>query len=318
MLNRVNTEDNGVLSQALQVRYTKLFFTLAFLEDTALPKNKVSALRGGMGEMLLQMNCVRDRNCENCDFEAECLVQRTMYSKYEIKPEFLTAGESIGYVLECDDYREVFQSGETLEFRLILFGKTIVYFNQFMQAFTMLGIVGLGKEQAKFRIRSVANRRKNVIVDEESLCLENYLIQTIEDYVEYRMTQISKKGLENRVFFRTPMTIKYRNEYVQEFQLVPFTEALKRRVYMLDCFEGIDCDPRKLQITLPELIEQKHEAAFVKRYSNRKNTHMEMKGIRGYMITDKMENEFLRLLLAGELIHVGKHTSFGFGKYTVR
>lgn len=37
----------------LQVRYVKLHFHLRILEDTQLPKNKVSALRGGMGEMLL-------------------------------------------------------------------------------------------------------------------------------------------------------------------------------------------------------------------------------------------------------------------------
>ena len=65
--------------EPLAVRYIKLHFTLLLTEDTVLPKSKVSALRGGMGEMLLRMNCVRDRNCENCDFETECIVRRMMY-----------------------------------------------------------------------------------------------------------------------------------------------------------------------------------------------------------------------------------------------
>ena len=318
MQDRMDVETNQTLSQALQVRYTKLLFMLELLEDTVLPKNKVSALRGGMGEMLLQMNCIRDRKCESCDFESECLVQRTMYSKYEIKPVFLTAGESIGYVLECDNYQEKFMAGEVLEFQMILFGKTIVYFNQFMQAFTMLGIVGLGKEQAKFRICSVMNQRKKLIVDEESLNLENYCIQTVGNYVEYRMAQISERGLQNRVVFHTPTTIKYQNEYMQEFQVGPLTEALKRRIYMLDCFEGIESNLREFQFALPEILEQKHDFSLVKRYSNRKNARMELKGIRGYVVTSEMGEDFLELLLAGELVHVGKHTSFGFGKYTVR
>ena len=318
MLDQTDLEGDKILYQALQVRYTKLFFTLVFSEDTSLPENKVSALRGGMGEMLLQMNCVRDRKCENCDFETECIVQRIMYSKYEIRPEFLTAGESIGYVLECEDYRENFYAGETLEFRMILFGKTLVYFNQFMRAFTMLGISGMGKEQAKFRICSVRNQWKKVIFDGKRLCLDNYCIQTVRDYVEYRMMQISKRELENKVIFRTPTTVKYQNEYMQEFQIVPLTEALKRRIYMFDCFEGMECDLRKFQPVLPELMEQGSRFTLVKRYSNRKKVRMELKGIRGYMITGQMEDNFLRLLLAGELIHVGKHTSFGFGKYVVR
>ena len=309
---------NQVLYDALQVRYIKLNITVSFLEDAHLPVNKASALRGGMGEMLLQMNCVRDRTCEKCDFEAECLVQRTMYSRYEIKPVFLTAGESVGYVLECENYREEFAAGETLQFQLILFGKTLVYFNQFMQAFTMLGMVGLGKDLAKFRIASVKNEQHQVIVGGNELDLGNYRIRTVSDYVERRVRQISDRGLANRLTFHTPVTVKYRNEYMQSFQMVPLTEALKRRIYMLDCFEGITSDLREFSPALPEITGQEHTFSLVKRYSNRKNTRMELKGIRGYAQTEPMEDDLLELLLAGELIHVGKHTSFGFGRYTVQ
>ena len=66
---------------ALKIRYIKLHFTVAMLEDTYLPADKVSALRGGMGEMLLRANCVRDRNCACCDFESECIVRRFLYAK---------------------------------------------------------------------------------------------------------------------------------------------------------------------------------------------------------------------------------------------
>ena len=68
------------LEEALKIRYIKLHFTVSMLEDTELPIEKVSALRGGMGEMLLRANCVRDRECGKCDFESECIVRRTMYS----------------------------------------------------------------------------------------------------------------------------------------------------------------------------------------------------------------------------------------------
>lgn len=51
-----------------------------------------SAIRGGMGEMLLRANCIRDRVCESCDFEAECIVRRTMYSKFTLRPNYVTNG----------------------------------------------------------------------------------------------------------------------------------------------------------------------------------------------------------------------------------
>lgn len=114
-----------LLIKSQDIRYTKLTFVVQFTEDTMLPKQKVSAIRGGIGEMLLRANCVRGRECEKCDFADECIVQRIMYSKYEKKPSFVTTGESVGYVLECDNYKEEFYQGDQLSFQLILFGKIL-------------------------------------------------------------------------------------------------------------------------------------------------------------------------------------------------
>ena len=150
-----------ILRNALQIRYIKLHLKIEFLEDTILPKNKVSALRGGIGEMLLRANCIRDRNCDLCDFRTECIVQRTMYSQFEIKPSFVTTGESVGYVYECVNYQQEFSAGEQMEFNLLLFGKTIVYFNQYMQAIYALGQQGIGKYNSKFIVVEVKNSKYN-------------------------------------------------------------------------------------------------------------------------------------------------------------
>ena len=53
-----------LLIKSQDIRYTKLTFVVQFTEDTMLPKQKVSAIRGGIGEMLLRANCVRGRECE--------------------------------------------------------------------------------------------------------------------------------------------------------------------------------------------------------------------------------------------------------------
>ncbi|MCI9148388.1 MAG: hypothetical protein HFG73_09010, partial [Hungatella sp.] len=76
--------------------------------------NKVLALRSGIGEMLLRANCIRNRKCGVCDFEKECIVRRTMYFLFEKdkKPVFITTGESVGYMLECENYQEEFYGGE--------------------------------------------------------------------------------------------------------------------------------------------------------------------------------------------------------------
>ena len=57
-----------------------------------------------------------------------------MYSKYEKKPSFVTTGESVGYVLECNNYKEEFDQGEQLSFQLILYRRD--------SAMTLRGIKG--------------------------------------------------------------------------------------------------------------------------------------------------------------------------------
>ena len=124
----------------LSILYIKLQFNLLFEEDTILPEEKVSALRGGMGEMLLRQNCVSDRICEECVFESACIVRKTMYTYMEKKPSFMQGNDSVGYLIECEDYRKNIKAGDTVTFYLTLFGNNIVYFGQYVQAFSQLGV----------------------------------------------------------------------------------------------------------------------------------------------------------------------------------
>ena len=230
------------MKRALQIRYVKLRFGLRIAEDTRLPVNKVSAIRGGIGEMLLRANCIRDRQCKSCDFESECIVRRTLYSRFEEKPDFVTSGDSVGYVLECENYNEDFQEGDILEFHLILFGKTIVYFSQFLQAVHQLGLAGVGKAHARYTVASVRNTVGKDILRGSEVFMEHYQVLTLWDYVTYRQKGLTARRPLDRICFQTPVTLKYQGKMQQSLSLEAMIPALCRRIYMLDCFEGIDCE----------------------------------------------------------------------------
>lgn len=303
------------LLHALQIRYIKLHFTISFIEDASLPVHKVSALRGGMGEMLLRANCIRDRVCDSCDFESECIVRRTMYSKSRLKPDYVTNGESIGYVLECENYQTYFPKGGTLSFNLILFGSTIVYFNQYLQAFYTLGMHGLGSCHAKFMIISIKNTCMKDILAGNDIFMKSYQVQAISSYVEHRMKKITE--LERTLVFQTPATLKYNGEFAQKFRMDVILGAIRRRIYMLDCFEGIENDfYHDYQTPVPEVIRQQEKHVKVCRHSSRQG-HMFLHGITGFVQMKELYPETLPLLLAGELVHIGKNTSFGFGRYQI-
>ena len=305
-------------STLFSTRYIKLHFTLLFPENCKVPKYKVSAIRGGMGEMLLRANCIRDRKCEACDFVSECIVQRTMYSKFEYKPEYVTTGESIGYVLECEDYREELAAGDVVSFNLILFLKTIVYFSQYMQALYSIGVQCLGKEQANFVIVSVTNSLGEELLEDGNIYMPRYQVMRIADYVVYRKKQLLSHSMKNEIRFQTPLTLKFQGKFLNEFQMEPMFRGIVRRLYMLSCFEGNVVDITEYDYdNLPQIQGQEKYFVSVPRFSNRQNAKMFLKGIEGKIFVDRISEEQLEFLLAGELIHIGKNTSFGFGRYHI-
>ncbi len=304
------------------IRYVKLHFTVEFTEEADVPVYKMSALRGGMGEMLLRANCIRDRDCDGCDFESECIVRRTMYSKMEIQPSFMTAGDSVGYVIECEDYREHVRAGDRMQFNMLLFGKTIVYFSQFLNSFYALGMNGLGKEKARFAIVSVTNTTAVPILNGGDVFMANLQVQYVSDYIAYRKKQLCPDTSSDICLsFKSPLTVKFRGEELREFVFEAILESACRRIYMLDCFEGIESwihDKEYIDsVSVPQTSYEEHKSVSVRRYSERKNNAMYLRGIEGKLILSGVSEELLDILLAGELIHVGKNTSFGFGRYRI-
>ena len=305
----------------LNIRYIKLHFTLELCQDCTLPQHKASALRGGMGEMLLRANCIRDRKCESCDFEPECIVQRTMYSKFDtVKPSFITTGDSSGYVLSCEDRETDYRKGDTLRFCLTLFGKTAVYFNLYMQAFYSLGMHGIGRNHSRFRIISVLNSTKEPILGPGGdLFMEKYQIRTVGDYVRHRETSSGiTSGEKVFVNINSPLALKHNGEQLSDYDIRVMAEAVLRRLYILNCFENHDIpEPAVEEDDLPVILSSRAWDVEVPRYSNRQHAAMLFHGLIGSMTLDHVSKEMLKLLFAGEILHIGRNTSFGFGRYTV-
>ena len=301
------------------IRYVKLHFSLQLMEDCILPKYKASALRGGMGEMLLRANCIRDRKCEICDFESECIVRRMMYSKMEIQPQFMSFGDSVGYVTECEDYHETFSEGDIFRFNLILFGKSIVYFSQYLSALYALGMNGLGKEHGRFRIVSITNTKGIELLRNGDVLMQHYEICRLQDYVDYRNAASKKNPPTGEITFKTPLALKYRGETLKFFEIEPIFETIKRRIYILSCFEGIETDIMEEDIPpMPDVISEEHYDISVRRYSNHQERSINLNGIEGKLVLESIPEEMRDILFAGELVHIGKKTSFGFGRYKLK
>lgn len=270
-------------------------------------------------------NCIRDENCGSCDFSEDCLVQRMMYPKMEIRPDFMTTKDSEGFVIECEDTREWFESGDELKFTLLLIGRTIVYFNQFLQVFYYLGMQGIGKEHVQFQIAKVTNTLGEPLLEGTSIYKERFEIMNAADYVVYRMQSGEIRRVINanrcRLIFQSPLTLKHRGEMQTHVEMEAILAAIRRRIYILNCFEGKNgSNPRENALeydNLTVIVSGKSWPEKVMRYSGTQNSKVAFRGIRGWCDLEGLDESVIKLLLAGELLHIGKNTSFGFGRYTL-
>ena len=314
---------NAVMEK-MRIRYIKLHFTLVILENGTLPRTKVSALRGGMGHALLMVNCIRDEYCEACDFSEDCLVQRMMYPKMKIRPDFMNTKDSEGFVIECEDTREWVHAGDELSFNLLLFGRTIVYFQQYLQAFYYFGMQGIGREHVRFQISKVTNTVGETLVEGSSIYKERYTVMLVSDYVRHRLASSEVRKIVDRdrcrLVFQSPLALKYHGEMQEHFLPEAIIAAVERRIFILNCYEGNEEYSKDIAALaeehIPAVLNERVWPERVKRYSGTQNSKVAFNGIRGWCDLKGLEDT-IELLLAGELLHIGKNTSFGFGKFTL-
>lgn len=301
-----------------EIRFQKYTFTISILEDSELPANKTSMFRGGIGEMLLRKNCLSDRNCEKCGLKDSCIVPNIYYHRFRARPDFVRGKESEGYIIDCTDLRETFDAGDYLDFSITLFGDVIVYFSTIMDAVYMLGQAGVGVDNANYEVVRIKNSDDEIIMKDNQVYLRNAAPLLLGDYIDKRMDGLNVSGDEACVQFKlmSPCSIKSKGELIYEFDSDALANSIYRRVYVLNCFEGNEIDRYYENDSPLEILEQTSRKVTISRYSS---THRKKLYLTGFVGEAKMKvkGKFIPYLVAGEILHVGKNTSMGFGKYSI-
>lgn len=295
-----------------EIEFIKLKVKIKLKDHSILPIYKESAIRGGIAEILRKGSCDTNDDCDKCKDREDCLYTNTIYSNYEIKPKFITKGESVGFVLSCDNRKENFMAGDILSFTITLLGKTINYFNDFVQSIIKLGKKGLGKYAAKFKVVTIEDSQGQILWKNENYYMDHFCPTTVSDYIVQRKQQ---KGGFGVLCFKTPCTIKFESKFIKEFHMQAIMNSIYRRIYMLNCFIGNDCllyypDKRELPVITKQYVNEKE----VRRYSSYREMAIMLKGIEGFAWLGDIQEHLLDYLLAAEVVHIGKNTRFGFGK----
>ena len=320
-------EDNLTILSLPSLPFAKFKFLLEAAETLHLPEYKGSALRGGFGHAFRKVVCV-DKSRQDC---GECLlVQQCAYSRIfetplgEDAPPFLRRVNRAPhpFVIEPPpDGRTEYRPGEQLEFGLTLFGQGIDYFPYFLYAFDQLGQTGLGRGKGRCRLRQVSALTKSgqweVVYDGAQKTLHT------AEWTRELADIVSEPQASSWVSlqFLTPTRLKQDGHLVNDLSFRTLVFHLLKRASELTHFYGnratVDwqfrpwlTEAEAVQTVSSDLHWQDWE-----RWSTRQHSRMKLGGLVGQVTFAGLLTPFMPLLRLGEVMHVGKATSFGLGQF---
>ncbi len=317
----------------MQIPYQKFSLTIEAVEELHLPYYKGSTFRGGFGNMFRRIVCALKRqDCMDCMLKSRCIyayVFETPSSdgaeimnmhKYErvphpfvIEPPDMDSGFNV-------QSSKIINPGSRIDFNLILIGKAADYLPYFIYTFDELGKNGIGKGRGKYRLIEVKTDRSGPIYHESTKTIKKAEIDLIDIPDDFRpadgLTAITLHLL-------TPLRIKYNRDLVVNPEFHILIRNLVRRIGLLYYFH---CGNQKPSWDFRAIIKHA-EGVKIKtsslrwldweRYSSRQDSRMKLGGLIGKITYEGDLEPFLPILKAGEILHAGKNTSFGLGKYDI-
>lgn len=304
--------------------FSKHSFLIRARDAIMLPLYKGSTLRGGFGNTFKKVVCaIRTKNCDDCILKVKCIYFYIFETSPDEESDVLKNYNRIPhpFVIEPPmDENRIFQPGDMLTFNLILIGKATEYIPYFIYAFDALGTNGIGKGRGKYElieVRCLKPEKDYIVYSSKDKILKNS--ETI------RMSDILKiipKTNTITLNLITPLRIILNGNLVVNLKFHHLIRSLLRRASTLSYFH---CG-EKLNIDFKEMINRAENTEKVvdelkwfdwERYSGRQNTRMKLGGLIGRVLFKGDFEEFLPLLKLGELLHAGKGTAFGLGRYEI-
>ncbi len=327
------------------IPYQKFEFIIEAIDELNLPYYKGSTFRGGFGNVFRRIVCaLRSQDCNDCMLRSKCIYAYVFETSPEYHPKKSndpsgTPGmvfQNNSAIMNMHKYEKIphpfvieppegnlktCPPGERLNFNLILVGRAVEYIPYFVYTFDELGSIGIGRGRGRYKLLMVkkADARKLVYSLKDKT-----LRQTDPDYLEL-LEDFKPSGIMNSLSMRfiTPLRIKYNRDLVVTPEFHILIRALLRRLGLLYYFH---CGNKKSEWDHKSIINHAMKVEIKsssfkwldwERYSSRQDARMRLGGIVGEITYHGDIKPFLPIIQAGEILHIGKNTSFGLGRYEI-
>lgn len=296
--------------------FCKVSFFLKPVEKISLSRFLGATIRGGFGYSFKKLVCINinEKNCKICPLNFNCayfkIFEPFKNDHFDLKLQEIPRP----YVLDIlMDGKKTVGKDDLFNFNLILIGEAVKYFPFFYLAFEKFGERGFGKKRDKFLVYEILEEYPNKKLifkkGEENLSL-----------IEAKPLQIEEKALDRiKIKFLTPAKLKYNNKYCDNPTFEILMESILRRIYFLLffwCGFKMEYNFRELLKEAKKINVEKKNIRWedMERYSTRQKSKMKLGGIVGEVEYSGNLKPFYPYLKICENIHIGKNTTFGFGK----
>lgn len=318
----------------MRIDYLQCCFSLESKDVILLPSYKGSTLRGGFGNAFRRVVCaLRKTDCSDCILKEKCVYSyvfetpppsdTTMMRKYSAAPH--------PFIIEPPPERKhAYKLGDTITFGLTVIGRAVDYLPYFIYTFEELGKTGIGKGRGKYELKQVSVQKSEGGIEEAGVIY-------LSDTKTLRPVKAARLNLESTVFnpealgdgalslsFLTPTRLIYDGHLADDLEFHVLIRQLLRRISLIHYFH---CGGEPSLWDFKGIIEKAKEVESVKsglkwydweRYSARQDAKVKMGGFVGEIKFAGDIGPFMPLINAGEILHVGKGTAFGLGRYKIQ
>jgi hypothetical protein len=300
--------------------------TFRAVDPLELPRYKGSTFRGALGHAFRHVCCpIRCKDSGTCLLRYKCAYSvcfetpvpqdAAIMRKYPFAPH--------PFVLEPpDDTRTHYEPGETFTLNLCLVGRANEYLPHFIYAFEEIGQRGLGRGRGKAELLRIEGQglEPSPIYQAGDDKLQGTAPVINGAFVTRRVEELQEKPL--RLLFETPTRIKVNGTLSQEPHLSNIMPALLRRLTSLHYFHcngPSEYEVRPLLDAARDVTTRAMDGHWGdwQRYSNRQDVTMKLGGFIGTVEYTQIPADLLPYLVWGEIVHLGKASAFGLGKYSL-
>ena len=293
------------------MEFASFQFKLIAIDELQLPPYKGSAFRGLFGHALKRTVCVTSmRSCDGCLLRQNCAYAY-------IFETFNNRGEHVAHPFVIEPpmkENKIFPPGDTLLVAMILMGKAINFIPYIIYAFREMGKRGIGYSRGKFYLKQVTKDGKIIYDFQEQLVHTDF---TRDELLLGKAQQRSRVRLN----FITPTAIKSNGRINGRFDFTALIKALKRRIKALSIYHngktGFEFEYDAAHIAGIKTKTDGIKPYSWRRYSNRQEKKIDFSGYIGSMEVEGDLTPYMPLLKAGEIVHVGRGTVYGMGKYQI-